>query len=202
MHKSIYERVFKRILDIIASSILIILLAPIMLIIAIFILLIQGRPILFNQERPGLNEKIFTLHKFRTMRLSNDDSRSDDTRLTRLGRLIRALSLDELPQLLNILKGHMSFVGPRPLLVKYLSLYNNHQKKRHLVRPGLTGLAQVSGRNALSWNEKFNLDVKYVESVRFMTDIKILFKTIIVVFKKTGISSNTSVTMEEFKGNE
>jgi lipopolysaccharide/colanic/teichoic acid biosynthesis glycosyltransferase len=202
MHKSIYERVIKRMLDIIVSSILIILLAPVMLIIAIFILLIQGKPILFTQERPGLNEKIFTLYKFRTMRLSNDDSISDDTRLTRLGRLIRALSLDELPQLLNILKGDMSFVGPRPLLVKYLSLYNTHQKTRHLVRPGLTGLAQVSGRNALSWNEKFNLDVKYVESVRFMTDIKILFKTIIVVFKKTGISSNTSVTMEEFKGNE
>jgi len=201
MHKSIYERVFKRMLDIMASSILIILLAPIMLIIAIFILLIQGRPILFKQQRPGLNEKIFTLYKFRTMRLSYDDSKSDDKRLTRLGRFIRALSLDELPQLLNNLKGDMSFVGPRPLLVKYLSLYNNHHKKRHLVRPGLTGLAQVNGRNAISWDEKFNLDVNYVENVSLKTDIKILLKTIIVILKKTGISSNASVTMEEFKGN-
>ena len=162
----------------------------------------MGRPILFKQERPGLNEKIFTLYKFRTMRLSFQEIGDDEIRLTRLGKLLRSLSLDELPQLFNIIKGDMSFIGPRPLLVKYLPLYNEHQRKRHRVRPGLSGLAQVNGRNTLSWNEKFEYDVKYVENVTLIQDLKILIKTLIVILKKVGISSKTSVTMEEFKGND
>ena len=202
MRESFYQKTLKRSIDFVFSLVLIVALSPLMLIISLLILIFLGRPVLFKQERPGLNEKIFTLYKFRTMRLSSQEIGDDERRLTRLGKLMRSLSLDELPQLFNIIKGDMSFIGPRPLLVKYLPLYNEHQRKRHRVRPGLSGLAQVNGRNALSWNEKFEYDVKYVENVTLTQDLKILIKTMIVIFKKVGISSKTSVTMEEFKGNE
>lgn len=202
MRESFYQKTLKRSIDFVFSFVLIVALLPLMIIISFLILIFLGRPILFKQERPGLNEKIFTLYKFRTMRLSSEEFGNDETRLTRLGKLLRSLSLDELPQLFNIIKGEMSFIGPRPLLVRYLPLYKDNQRKRHLVRPGLSGLAQVNGRNALSWNEKFEYDVKYVENVTLIQDLKILIKTGIVIFKKVGISSKTSDTMEEFKGND
>ncbi|MBQ6931327.1 MAG: sugar transferase [Clostridia bacterium] len=162
-----------------------------------------GSPVLFRQERPGKNGEIFTLYKFRTMtdeRDGNGELLPDEIRLTKFGRLLRSLSLDELPELYNILKGDMSFVGPRPLLVRYLPLYSERQAMRHNVRPGLTGLAQVNGRNLLTWEEKFEWDVKYVENISPWLDIKILFKTVLNVLKREGISSETSATMEEFKG--
>ena len=202
MGDSFYQKFVKRSIDFIFSLFLIVALSPVMLIISLLIFIFLGRPILFKQERPGFQEKIFILYKFRTMRISRDQDSNDEKRLTRLGNLLRSLSLDELPQLINIFKGDMSFIGPRPLLVKYLPLYNEIQQKRHRVRPGLTGLAQVNGRNALTWNEKFQYDLKYVESVTLIQDIKILFKTVIVILKRVGISSKSSVTMEEFKGNE
>lgn len=202
MGDSFYQKVVKRSIDFIFSLFLIVALSPVMLTISVFILMFLGRPILFKQERPGLHEKIFILYKFRTMRISRDQDSNDEKRLTRLGKLLRSLSLDELPQLINVIKGDMSFIGPRPLLVKYLPLYNEFQQKRHWVRPGLSGLAQVNGRNALSWNDKFNYDIKYVENVTLIQDLKILIKTGIVILKKVGISSKTSVTMEEFKGND
>lgn len=164
-----------------------------------------GSPVLFKQERPGKNGKVFTLYKFRTMtdeRDENGDLLPDEVRLTGFGKLMRSLSLDELPEFINILKGEMSFVGPRPLLVQYLPLYNERQAMRHNVRPGLTGLAQVNGRNLLTWEEKFEWDVKYVESISPLLDLKILFKTVFNVFKREGISSETSVTMEPFTGKE
>jgi len=202
---SMYELFLKKLFDLTLSMVMIIVLSPIILIIALMVRVFIGKPVIYKQERPGLNEKIFTIYKFRTMKdLKDDDGKllPDGRRLTKFGKVLRSLSLDELPELYNIIRGDMSFVGPRPLLVKYLDLYNDHQKKRHRVRPGLTGLAQVNGRNAISWDEKFNLDIKYVEKVHFWTDIRIVLKTIIVVFKKSGVSSNTSVTMEEFKGND
>lgn len=162
-----------------------------------------GSPVLFKQERPGKNGEIFTLYKFRTMTDERDEKGEllpDEIRLTKFGRILRSLSLDELPELYNILKGDMSFVGPRPLLVRYLSLYNERQAMRHNVRPGLTGLAQVNGRNLLTWEEKFEWDVKYVENISPWLDIKILFKTVLNVLKREGISSETSATMEEFRG--
>ncbi|MBQ7101987.1 MAG: sugar transferase [Clostridia bacterium] len=162
-----------------------------------------GSPVLFRQERPGKNGEIFTLYKFRTMtdeRDGNGNLLPDEVRLTKFGRLLRNLSLDELPEFYNILKGDMSFVGPRPLLVRYLPLYSERQAMRHNVRPGLTGLAQVNGRNLLTWEEKFEWDVKYVENISPWLDIKILFKTVLNVLKREGISSETSATMEEFKG--
>lgn len=202
MGDSFYQKFVKRSIDLIFSLFLIVALSPVMLTISVFILIILGRPILFKQERPGLHEKIFILYKFRTMRINRDEDNNDEIRLTRLGKLLRSLSLDELPQLINVLKGDMSFIGPRPLLVKYLPLYNEFQHKRHLVRPGLSGLAQVNGRNALTWNEKFQYDLKYVEDVTLIQDVKILLKTVIVILKRVGISSKSSVTMEEFKGND
>jgi undecaprenyl phosphate N,N'-diacetylbacillosamine 1-phosphate transferase len=162
-----------------------------------------GSPIFFKQERPGKDEKIFKLYKFRTMTDKKDEKGNllpDEERLTSFGKLLRSTSLDELPELFNILKGEMSFIGPRPLLVEYLSLYNDDQKHRHDVRPGLTGLAQVEGRNLLSWEERFKLDVDYVNNLSFIQDIKIIFKTIKVVFKREGVSSATSQTMEKFTG--
>jgi len=159
---------------------------------------------LFKQERPGLNEKIFTLYKFRSMtdeRDENGELLPDSVRLTKFGKFLRSTSLDELPELFNILKGDMSIIGPRPLLVQYLPLYDEHQRRRHEVRPGLSGLAQVNGRNAISWEEKFNLDVEYVDNISFILDWKIIFLTIKKVFVREGISSDTSVTMEPFQGN-
>lgn len=200
-----YARYIKRWLDFILSLFAIIVLSPILLIVAMLIRIKLGSPVIFKQERPGLHEKIFTLYKFRTMTDEKDKDGNllpDDQRLTKFGKLLRSTSLDEIPELFNILKGDMSIVGPRPLLVKYLPLYNEHQKHRHDVRPGFTGWAQCNGRNAISWEEKFNLDIYYVKHVSFRLDLSIIFKTIKIVFLREGISSDTSVTMEEFRGTE
>ncbi|QKS73334.1 sugar transferase [Paenalkalicoccus suaedae] len=200
----LYRRFFKRPMDIVLSSLAIIVLSPVLLIVAVLVRTKLGSPILFKQQRPGLNEKIFMMYKFRTMTDERDELgqlRADHVRLTKFGRILRATSLDELPELFNILKGDMSIIGPRPLLVQYLSLYNDHQKRRHEVRPGLSGLAQISGRNAISWEEKFDLDVIYVKSVSLIEDWKIICLTIKKVLVREGISSQTTVTMEPFKGN-
>ncbi len=203
--KGIYEKCFKRLFDIIFSFFAIIILLPILIIVAILVRIKLGAPVLFKQQRPGKNEKIFTLYKFRSMNNKKDSEGNllpDDVRLTKFGKFLRSTSLDELPGLFNILSGKMSLIGPRPLLVRYLPLYNEKQKKRHEVRPGLTGYAQINGRNAISWQDKFNYDVEYVEKLSFILDVKIFLKTIGKVFKREGISSNTSETMEEFQGNE
>lgn len=199
-----YRKHIKRLLDFILSLIAIIILSPILLIVAILVRIKIGSPVIFKQKRPGLHERIFTLYKFRTMTDQKDEQGNllpDEIRLTKFGRLLRSTSLDELPELFNILKGDMSVVGPRPLLVRYLPLYNEHQKHRHDVRPGFTGWAQCNGRNAISWEEKFDLDVYYIRHVSFLLDLKVIFKTIKIVLFREGISSNTSVTMEEFRGN-
>lgn len=191
----------KRIFDFILALFIIFLFSPILIIVSLLIYFKMGRPILFCQNRPGLNEKIFTIYKFRTMSDEKDENGellSDDIRLGKLGKFIRSTSLDELPQLLNIIKGEMSFVGPRPLLIEYLPLYNDRQKKRHDVLPGVTGWAQVNGRNAISWEQKFELDIWYVENMSFWLDIKILWLTLLKVIKRSGISSSTSVTVEKF----
>lgn len=202
---SIYSKYVKRILDIILSFLAIIVLSPILLIVAILVRIKLGSPVIFKQRRPGRNEKIFFLYKFRTMIDAKDENGNllpDDVRLTSFGKKLRSTSLDELPELVNILKGDMSIVGPRPLLVRYLPLYNERQKRRHEVRPGFTGLAQVNGRNSISWEEKFEWDVKYVDSVSFFGDCKIILKTVKTVLLKEGITSENAVTMEEFKGNK
>lgn len=199
----IYKRFIKRPMDFILSLLAIIILSPLMIIIAVLVRIKLGSPVLFKQERPGLDEKIFTMYKFRTMTDERDENGKllpDSMRLTKFGKRLRSTSLDELPELFNILKGDMSFVGPRPLLVQYLSLYNDHQRRRHEVRPGLTGNAQVNGRNAISWEKKFDLDVAYVNNVTFIGDLKIIFLTIKKVLLKEGISSDMSVTMEPFRG--
>ena len=199
-----YQKYFKRLLDFILALLGLIILSPLLLIVAILVRIKLGSPVIFKQPRPGLNEEIFTLYKFRTMtdeRDENGELLPDEVRLTSFGKFLRSTSLDELPELWNILKGDMSFVGPRPLLVEYLPLYNNEQRRRHEVRPGLTGLAQVNGRNAISWEEKFQLDCQYVHQVTFRGDFSILAKTVWAVLTKQGISSETSMTMEEFKGN-
>jgi undecaprenyl phosphate N,N'-diacetylbacillosamine 1-phosphate transferase len=201
----IYRRFIKRPMDFILSLIAIILLTiiPVFPIVAIFVRIKLGSPVLFKQERPGLNGMIFMMYKFRTMKDERDENGEllpDSDRLTRSGRFLRSTSLDELPELFNILKGDMSLVGPRPLLVQYLPLYNERQKRRHEVRPGLSGLAQVSGRNAIGWEDKFNLDVKYVDSVSFIGDMSIIFSTILKVFVREGINSETAATVEAFKG--
>ncbi|QEK13689.1 sugar transferase [Crassaminicella thermophila] len=198
-----YRRFLKRPMDFILALIAIIVLSPVLLIVTILVRIKLGSPIIFKQKRPGLNEKIFTMYKFRTMtdeRDENGELLPDSVRLTKFGSFLRSTSLDELPELFNILKGDMSVVGPRPLLVQYLPLYNDYQKRRHEVRPGLSGLAQVNGRNAISWEDKFNLDVEYVDNVGFIGDWKIIFLTIKKVFVREGISSNTSATMEPFRG--
>jgi lipopolysaccharide/colanic/teichoic acid biosynthesis glycosyltransferase len=193
----------KRVFDIILSSILIVIFSPIMVLIALLIYIKMGRPILFRQTRPGLNEKLFTIYKFRTMNNKRDERGEllpDKERLDGFGKFIRATSLDELPQLFNVLKGDMSFVGPRPLLVEYLPLYSSEQKKRHNVRPGITGLAQVNGRNAISWEDRFKYDIEYVENQSFLLDLKILWKTFLKVIKRDGVSAKGHVTVEKFKG--
>ena len=203
--KGIYKRFLKRPLDFILSLMAIIVLSPILLIVGVLVRFKLGSPVLFKQKRPGLKEKIFTMYKFRTMTDEKDENGEllpDSVRLTKFGRMLRSTSLDELPELFNILKGDMSIVGPRPLLIQYLELYNEYQKRRHEVRPGLSGHAQVNGRNAISWEDKFNLDVEYVDSVSFIGDWKIIFLTIKKVFVKEGISSDTSVTMEYFEGSK
>ncbi|WP_279588533.1 sugar transferase [Bacillus albus] len=199
----IYRRFIKRPMDFILSLTAIIMLSPILLIVAFLIKTKLGSPVLFKQERPGLNGSIFKMYKFRTMtdeKNENGELLPDSVRLTKFGKFLRSTSLDELPGLFNIFKGDMSIIGPRPLLVQYLPLYNEHQKRRHEVRPGLSGLAQVNGRNAISWEEKFNYDVEYVDNVSFITDWKIILLTIKKVFIREGINSETAATMEPFKG--
>ena len=199
-----YQKYIKRGLDFILSLVASIILSPVMLIVAVLVRIKLGSPVLFKQPRPGKNEKIFNMYKFRTMTDARDENGEllpDEVRLTKFGKTLRSTSLDELPELFNILKGDMSIVGPRPLLVRYLPLYNERQKHRHDVRPGFTGLAQVNGRNSISWEEKFEWDVKYVEHVTFLQDCRSILKTIGVVLKRDGISSTTSATMEEFRGN-
>ena len=201
--RTFYDKYIKRIIDFLLSLIGIIILSPVLLIVSIMVRTKLGSPILFKQERPGLNGKIFKMYKFRTMTNETDENGEllpDEVRLTKFGKFLRSSSLDELPEMFNILKGDMSIVGPRPLLVKYLPLYSERQSHRHDVRPGLTGYAQVNGRNAISWEEKFELDIFYVNNSSFMVDLMIFFKTIKKVFDREGISSSTSVTMEEFKG--
>ena len=186
-----YAKCIKRILDFILSFISIIVLMPVMLIIATLVRIKLGKPVIFKQQRPGKNEKIFTLYKFRTMTDKKDEKGNllaDEKRLTKFGKALRSTSLDELPELWNILKGDMAIVGPRPLLVEYLPLYNEKQKHRHDVRPGLTGLAQISGRKTIGWEERFEEDIEYIQNVNFVTDCKIVFKTVSKVLKKEGIS--------------
>jgi lipopolysaccharide/colanic/teichoic acid biosynthesis glycosyltransferase len=205
MHKKgFYELLLKRPMDFLLSFLALILLSPILLFLAILVRLKLGTPVIFKQERPGRNEKSFYLYKFRTMTDKKDNLGnllSDEQRLTKFGRVLRSTSLDELPGLINILKGDLSIVGPRPLLVKYLPLYNENQKRRHEVRPGLTGLAQVNGRNAITWEKKFDYDIKYVTNITFLGDLLIILKTIKKVLIREGVTSVTSQTMEEFKGN-
>lgn len=199
----VYRRYVKRLMDFILSLLAIIVLSPVLLLVALLVRVKLGSPILFKQERPGLNEKIFTLYKFRTMVDKKDENGillPDSVRLTSFGNFLRSTSLDELPELFNILKGDMSIIGPRPLLVQYLPLYNEYQRRRHKVRPGLSGLAQINGRNAVSWEDRLNLDVKYVYYLSFILDWKIIFITFKKALLREGISSDTSVTMEAFKG--
>lgn len=198
-----YEKHIKRLLDFTLSLLALIVLSPILLITAILVRVKLGSPVIFSQERPGRDGKIFKLYKFRSMtdqRNADGELLPDEQRLTHFGKMLRSTSLDELPELWNILRGDMSIVGPRPLLVKYLPLYNAHQARRHAVTPGLTGYAQVHGRNAISWEEKFDLDVYYVDHISFGLDVKILILTVKKVFCREGISSETSATMEEFHG--
>ncbi len=199
-----YRKIFKRMLDFFLALIAIIIFSPFLIILTVTGIVKMGGNPFFVQERPGKDEKVFKLIKFKSMNNKKDKNGnllSDAKRLTAYGKFIRNTSLDELPELFNILKGDMSLVGPRPLLVKYLDRYNAVQKRRHEVRPGLTGLAQINGRNAISWEEKFAYDVKYVDNVSFLLDVKIILLTAIRVIKRDGISSETSATMEEFTGN-
>lgn len=200
-----YEAVIKRPLDIFLSGLALIILSPILLLTTLVIKYKLGNPVIFSQERPGLNGKIFRIYKFRSMTNAKDSNGKllpDEERLTGFGKILRSTSLDELPELINIVKGDMAIVGPRPLLVEYLPRYNERQARRHEVRPGLTGYAQISGRNSLSWDEKFEGDVEYVEKITFWRDLKIMLETVKVVLGRSGISSDTSVTMGVFMGNE
>ena len=200
-----YRGLIKRLLDFFVSLIALLILSPVLIIVSVWLYFVnEGAGVFFTQDRPGKNNQIFRLIKFKTMNDKRDKDGKllpDGERLTKAGRLVRSTSLDEIPQLINVLKGDMSLIGPRPLLIKYLPLYNAEQARRHEVRPGITGWAQVNGRNAISWEEKFKLDVWYVDNVSFLLDIKILLKTVYNVIKREGISSDTSATMEAFKGN-
>ena len=198
-----YAKYIKRMLDLILSLIALIVLSPLMIIIGILVRIKLGRPVIFKQKRPGKDEKIFTLYKFKTMTDEKDEQGNllaDEKRLTKFGKFLRSTSLDELPELWNILKGEMAIVGPRPLLVEYLPLYNEEQKHRHDIKPGLTGLAQISGRNAIQWEEKFKEDIEYVNNITFIQDTKIILKTFIKVFKKDGINQEGNATMKKFEG--
>lgn len=203
-YQSFYTKYIKRLLDIVIALIAIIFLSPILLIVAVLVKTKLGSPVIFRQQRPGLNENVFEMMKFRSMTDEKDEDGnllSDDVRLTSFGKALRATSLDELPELFNILEGDMSIIGPRPLLVSYLPLYDTNQRKRHLVRPGLTGYAQVNGRNAQTWEQRFKYDVKYIENVSLLFDIKILFKSVITVLKKDGVSDEGTATKEPYRGN-
>jgi undecaprenyl phosphate N,N'-diacetylbacillosamine 1-phosphate transferase len=203
-HKAgFYEKYIKRLFDIIISGVALIILSPILLIVALLVRSKLGSPVIFHQQRPGYQEKIFGLCKFRSMtdeRDENGNLKPDEVRLTSFGKKLRSTSLDELPELWNIFKGDMSLIGPRPLLVKYLPLYNDFQKHRHDVKPGLTGWAQVNGRNTISWEQRFEYDIEYVNNISFLMDLKILFQTVAVVFKHSDINSATDATMEAFTG--
>ena len=194
----------KRILDFIISLIAFIVFSPVLLVVAVLVYIKLGSPIIFKQDRPGKDGRIFKMYKFRTMLDSYNkfgEPLPDEERLTKFGKILRSTSLDELPELINVIKGDMSLVGPRPLLVEYLELYSDEQKKRHNVRPGITGWAQVNGRNSISWNEKLNLDVEYVKNLSLILDIKILFLTVYKVFKRDGINQEGNATIEKFTGN-
>lgn len=196
-----YKHFIKRLLDIILSGMALVVLSPVLLIVAVLVRTKLGSPVIFHQERPGKDEKIFTLCKFRTMTDGKDENGNllpDEVRLTKFGKLLRATSLDELPELWNILKGDMSIVGPRPLLVRYLPYYTDEERKRHSVRPGLTGYAQINGRNALNWEDRFAYDLEYVEKCSLALDIKILFETVGKVFKRSGTLSGAAQTVEDF----
>lgn len=207
MMRKLYDKPYdtvKRVIDILAASVGLIVLAPVFTVVVVLIAANLGRPILFQQDRPGRYGRVFRLYKFRTMR-SIDPMRSlttDGERLTPLGRVLRSTSLDELPTLINVVKGDMSIVGPRPLLVQYLGRYTPHQARRHEVRPGITGLAQVNGRNALNWDEKFELDIAYVDTISFRADAQILWHTVATVFHRQGISATGEATMTEFVGRD
>ena len=201
--KGFYEKYIKRPQDFFCALLAFLLLSPLMAVLALLVRIKLGSPIIFKQERPGWNEEIFTLYKFRTMTDKKDETGAllpDEVRLTSFGKKLRSTSLDELPELINIIKGDLAVCGPRPLLVSYLPLYNERQKRRHEVRPGFTGYAQVHGRNAITWEEKFDKDVYYVDHITFLGDWKIVFQTLKTVLKKEGISSGTSETMERFTG--
>lgn len=203
-HKaSFYEKYIKRVLDVLLSGCALIVLSPVMALLALLVRIKLGSPVIFSQERPGKHGRIFRLHKFRTMRDIYDENGEplpDEQRLTSFGKKLRSTSLDELPELWNILAGDMSVVGPRPLLVRYLPRYSERQNRRHDVMPGLTGYAQANGRNALTWEEKFEMDVWYTEHISFWLDVKIILQTVRAVVCRSGISSATSATMEEFMG--
>jgi len=207
--ETVYEKFIKRVLDFLLSGVAMVLLSPVYLIVAILVRQKLGSPVIFSQERPGRidpetgKEKIFRLYKFRSMTNETDENGvllPKEQRLTHFGKKLRSTSLDELPELFNILKGDMSIIGPRPLLVKYLPLYNEQQRKRHLVRPGLTGYAQANGRNLISWEEKFNMDVYYVENVSFKMDVSIILKTVLTVLKREGIGNGSADVIAEFQG--
>ncbi|WHT39389.1 sugar transferase [Myroides sp. mNGS23_01] len=200
-----YSRFLKRFFDFLIALIAFIVFSPLFLILVVFLAIAnQGAGVFFFQERPGMNRQIFKVIKFKTMNDKRDKEGvllPDVERITKVGKFVRAASLDELPQLLNVIKGDMALVGPRPLLVKYLPLYNDFQNRRHEVRPGITGWAQVNGRNSISWNEKFTLDVYYVEHLSFILDVKILLLTVKKVFMRSGVNADDNTTMQAFKGN-
>ena len=198
-----YERFIKRPQDFLCALLATVVLSPIMIVVAVLVRIKLGSPVLFRQERPGRDGRVFKLYKFRTMLPPKDgviDSTQDDQRLTPFGRKLRATSLDELPELFNMLKGDMAVVGPRPLLIQYLDRYSPHQARRHEVRPGFTGLAQVHGRNSISWEEKFDWDVQYVDHITFLGDWKIILETVRTVLRREGISAEGEATMPEFMG--
>ena len=197
----LYRRLFKRPMDFLLSLLAIIVLSPVLLIVAVWVRVKLGSPVIFKQKRPGLNEKIFTLYKFRTMTDERDkygELLPDSVRLTKFGMFLRATSLDELPELFNILKGDMSIIGPRPLAVIYLPYYNEIEKHRHDVRPGLSGLAQIHGRNTVDWEKRFAFDVKYVDGITFWGDLRIICQTILIVFKREGVSVRGTGKVEDF----
>lgn len=205
-HYGPYEKYFKRPLDLLCGLAAVTVFSWLYIILAILVRIKLGSPVLFTQERPGKDEKIFKLYKFRSMTDARDENGEllpDEVRLTKFGKMLRATSLDELPEVFNIIKGDMSVIGPRPLLVRYLPRYNKEQHRRHEVRPGLSGYAQVHGRNAVSWQDKFRMDVEYADHITFLGDLRIIWDSVMVAFvKHDGITSKTSVTMEEFMGNE